>query len=1328
MTAGYYRYPTIHKNNVVFVSEDDLWSVSASGGTARRLTSNLGEVSNPVLSPDGKQLAFVGRDEGPPEVYIMPAEGGSARRLTFLGSLCRVVGWNPEGTHILFCSSYGQITFGTMSLFQIAADSVNGEAEELPYGPVRSVTFGPKGQMVIGRNGGDPARWKRYRGGTAGHLWIRSKAPKTGSANLAGDFAPLLAALDGNIATPMWLTVKGRNRIFFVSDHEGIANLYSCTPKGKDLRRHTDHEEYFVRFPSTDGKRIVYHAGADIYVYDAAKDSAKLLKVKYLSPRVQRNRKFVSTLANLESADFYPSGKAVTVISRGKPFTLYHQDGPSYQHGERNGIRYRHPIWFNDGDRLLMLSDKDGEEAFEIHFMDLDKEPLTLEGLDIGRPIRCKMSPTADKLALTNHRHELILIDLEGVGKLQEDTADPNADEAPSNASGAKETRSKGKDEETANSDAEGDSGDADIRPYLTIVDHSPHNPISDFDWAPDGNWLAYDFSATMQTTCIRLYRLPDPEADDESLHEGAIHTVTQPVLDDLRPSFDPEGKYLYFLSRREFNPTYDGLHFDLGFPMGMRPYLITLQADLPNPFIPRPDDDDDLPSENAGEESNDDDEPKDEADDTGTDDDTDSEDSDAADDGSEEEAGEDGEDADDEGSSEDGALAAEEASVAASESVDADDDSASETDEEDQDSSAGEKADEAKADDEKNDDKEADDKKADDKEADDKAKKAEKPKIKIDLEGIERRVLAFPVPEGRYGQIAGVSGKAVFTVYPVSTGVLGNRRWDDEQYQGATLRSYDFREYRSDLLADRVGSFKLSRDRKRLLYYSGGRVRVIGAGEKAPPSTGGNARKSGWVDLSRIRVSVDRPSEWHQMLREAWRLQRDHFWSDTMSGIDWIKVYERYSPLVSRVSTRGELSDLIWEMQGELGTSHAYEFGGDYRYSPYYSQGFLGTKFKWNAEEKGYEIGTPVLGDPWDPYATSPLAGPGTDVRAGDILVAINGQRLDEETSPSQLLVNYAWTEVLLTFKSRPPANGDENPSESDSSETAKSENTKLTDKQENSASDGTQDGAPDGNSGKTDSKPAPPPYRNLSVKTLFSETPAYYRDWVEHNRKQVHEATEGRVGYVHIPDMSAYGYAEFHRGFLAEIDRDGLVVDVRYNGGGHVSQLILEKLARRRIGFDMSRWGQPVPYPADSVAGPMVALTNEQAGSDGDIFCHCFKLMKLGPLIGKRTWGGVIGIAPKVSLVDGSITTQPEYSFWFEDVGWSVENYGTDPDIEVEYAPQDYAAGVDPQLDRAISEVSKLLKKAKILKPDLESRPNLALPQLPPRKGKRRSSKKKQ
>ena len=454
-------------------------------------------------------------------------------------------------------------------------------------------------------------------------------------------------------------------------------------------------------------------------------------------------------------------------------------------------------------------------------------------------------------------------------------------------------------------------------------------------------------------------------------------------------------------------------------------------------------------------------------------------------------------------------------------------------------------------------------------------------------------------------------------------------------------------------------------------------RLRVMDATATADGlSEEGAPRVTGWLDLDRVKVSVEPHREWQQMFKEAWRLQRDQFWTADMSRVNWQAVFDRYFPLVDRVGSRQEFSDLMWEMQGELGTSHAYEMGGDYRPHPSYPLGSLGATLRWSEEAQGYETLDWVVGDVWEPGVHSPLAEPGVDVQPGDVLIAVNGQPLSRSVTPAALLVNLADQEVRLTFRARPAPEGATEP-----------------------APDAPADGAR---------------VRHVTVRALATETPARYRAWVNHNRARVQAQSEGRLGYLHIPDMGPRGFAEFHRGFLAEIRREGLVVDLRFNGGGHVSELLLEQLARKRLGFDLSRWEGVMPYPRESVAGPMVALTNECAGSDGDIFSHCFKLMQLGPLIGKRTWGGVIGIWPRHALVDGTVTTQPEYSFWFRDVGWQVENYGTDPDIEVEITPDDFRQGQDPQLDRAIAECLALLAQNPPLTPDLDARPDLSLPSL--------------
>ncbi len=1090
-SQGYVRYPTIHQDLIAFVSEDDLWLVSSDGGRASRLTAGVGEASYPRFSPDGSLLAFVGREEGPGEVYVMPASGDVARRLTYQGASCRVVGWSRTGSEILYASNAGQFTGRFEVLYAVSPEG--GEPHQLAFGMANAISHGPRGGVVIGRNINtrDFAYQKRYRGGRVGHLWCDIEE--------SGIFERLLR-LDGNIADPCWIG----DRIYFLSDHEGVGNVYSCTPRGDDVRRHTFHQDFYARHLSDDGQRLVYHAGADLYLFDPAENTDRRLEVELPSIRTQRNRKFVHAMSNLDGYSLHPQGYATALTTRGKAFTMGNWEGPVLQHGEPDGVRYRKLKWLNDGKRLVAIHDAPGRESLIVFNPNEAGEPQSFPDIEFGRVVSLDVSPTDDIVALTNHRFELVIANLE----------------------------------------------DGTSR----VLDRSDYGRIRGFDWSPDGRWLAYGFPFTNEKTAIKLC----------NIETGETHVVTEPVLQDVDPSFDPEGKYLYFLGYRILNPVRDNLQFDWSFPRGIKPYVITLQRDLRSPFMPEPK----APSEKEKEKEN-------------------------------------------------GNKEKEAASKEAN----------------------GEQEEETTTEEPESEEK---------KESDEKRP----PAMTIDLEGITRRALPFPVAEALYYGVAGIKGKALFLVYPIH-GAFHDE--DDDFEPKGHIDSFDFEKQKYEMLIDRASGFDLSRDRKSLIYRNGNRMRVVKAGEKPPKTEGDRAgRESGWLDMQRAKVSVQPAAEWRQMFAEAWRLQREHFWTADMSGIDWDAIYAQYAPLVERVSSRSELSDLFWEIQGELNTSHAYEMGGEYRSRPHYRQGYLGVDWRYDAEAQRYRVARIIYGDPASISETSPLASPGLNVVEGDAVLAINGQRVGPGRGPQELLVNQAGNEVQLTIE--------------------------------------------DGKTQET---------RVITVKAASDETPARYREWVEDNRRTVHEKSDGKVGYVHIPDMGANGYSEFHRNYLAEYDYPALLVDVRYNGGGNVSGLLLEKLARKRIGYDFPRWGKPDPYPQESPRGPMVALTNEHAGSDGDIFSHSFKLMGLGPLIGKRTWGGVIGIGHTHSLVDGTRTTQPEYAFWFKDVGWNVENYGTDPDIEVDIAPQDFANGIDPQLDRAIAEALRLIEERPSLEPKPEEKP---------------------
>ncbi|MDF1702321.1 MAG: PDZ domain-containing protein, partial [Planctomycetota bacterium] len=533
-----------------------------------------------------------------------------------------------------------------------------------------------------------------------------------------------------------------------------------------------------------------------------------------------------------------------------------------------------------------------------------------------------------------------------------------------------------------------------------------------------------------------------------------------------------------------------------------------------------------------------------------------------------------------------------------------------------------------------------------------------------IHLAGIQDRVLAFPVGEQRYTRIVGAKGRALFAHMPVEGSMDVSWRSSGAPPARQVLQAHIFDAAKTETVINGITDFDVSADGAALLVRIGNRVRALAATvlskDLSPKNDAG--RHSGWVDLERLRLEVEPALEWGQMFDEAWRLQRDQFWVADMTQIDWQDVHDRYRPLVDRVATRAEFSDLMWEMQGELGTSHCYELGGDYVPPPAWYQGQLGADIVWSSRKKRWVVQSIPRGDSWEQGATSPLTQPGIGVKVGDEILAVNGTACNAKTSPAMCLVNQAKRAVTLRVKS----------------------------------------------GSRT---------RTVTIETIVSDQMLRYRDWVETNRERVHKATRGRVGYVHVPNMGPWGFSEFHRYFKQEVDKPGLIVDVRYNGGGHVSQLLLQKLRRERVAYGSSRYMGVDTYPNDAPMGPMVCLTNEFAGSDGDIFSHSWKLYGLGPLIGKRTWGGVVGIWPRHALVDGTITTQPEFAHFFIDTGWGVENYGTDPDIEVDITPADWVKGRDPQMERGLAEIEKIIRKEKPKIPDMRKRPSLKVPKLPKR-----------
>ncbi|MFN8656225.1 MAG: PDZ domain-containing protein [Candidatus Obscuribacterales bacterium] len=1113
---GYYRYPTINGDTIVFACEDDLFAVDAAGGHAQRLTTGVSACSFPRLSPDGETVAFVQQDEGHPEVHIIPTAGGPQKRLTYLGpAVMRVCSWSAKGDEILFVSDAQSPFFKHTKIFAIP--TTGGVPRVIDIGPAQSISQNEKGQTALGRNAADPAMWKRYRGGTAGEIWVDAKGK--------GEFQRLIK-LRGNMVWPMWVG----GRVYFLSDHQGVGNIYSTKPDGSDLKRHSNHTDYYARFPSTDGESIVYSAGADLYKLDAGESKPRKVEVAAPPTTVQINRKFVDVEYSHEHWAPSPDGMSVGLIARGQPMVMGLFGGPAVQYGAGSAVRYRLLEWMADGERFVVVNDRDKFERLEIHYKDQSKAPELVTSTDMGRVMSMAVSPTKNNLiAVGNHKYELVIVNSE--------------------------------------------------KKTVKVVDRSPALFVGELAWSPDGRWLAYSYAENHDKRSIKI-------CDTKNFK---TYNVTRPLRSDRSPAWDPDGNYLYFISSRDFFPVYDHVQFDLSFLNAERPYLVTLRKDVPSPFahkakgvVPKtpPMPPVELEAPPDGEHTN-------------------------------------------------GKAAKSKSAKAKVSGRSAGKDGTATT-------AKGEPP---------------------------KAEGDEPKPIEIDFDGIEDRILVFAdVEEGRFGGMAAARNRVFFTRFFVKG--IKESHWSDENSESGELWAYDLDEQRAGRIVNDAMDLRVAADGQTGIYSTKWRLRAINVTDPVPrdgaipPASEEPGPHSGWLNLRRARVLIDPRAEWAQMYREAWRLQSEQFWDEKMSSIDWNAVFQRYNKILPRIRTRTELSDLIWEMQGELGTSHAYEFGGDHRRPHDYHKGFLGCDFVWDVKKKGYRIENIMRGDSWDRNADSPLAEPGLQVEAGDVIVAVNGTTVRTDLTVDELLLNSAGINVQLTLTNK------------------KGER------------------------------------KQIVVRTLHSEAQLRYRHWVEANRNYVHEKTKGRVGYLHIPDMGPAGFAEFHRGYLMEYSYEGLIVDVRYNRGGHVSPLLLEKLARKRVGYDISRWSTPQPYPPESVAGPLVGLTNEFAGSDGDIFSHCFKLYKLGPMVGKRTWGGVIGIWPKHRLVDGTITTQPEYSFWFQDVGWNVENYGTDPDIEVDIRPQDYARKVDTQLDKGIELAMKALKDKPVVMPKFDKRPNLALP----------------
>ncbi|MGD8540213.1 MAG: PDZ domain-containing protein [Candidatus Aminicenantes bacterium] len=535
--------------------------------------------------------------------------------------------------------------------------------------------------------------------------------------------------------------------------------------------------------------------------------------------------------------------------------------------------------------------------------------------------------------------------------------------------------------------------------------------------------------------------------------------------------------------------------------------------------------------------------------------------------------------------------------------------------------------------------------------------KKPEKDvKVQIDLEGILQRILAVPMPARNYVDLQrGSDGVllAIETVPPQPGAFFSAEN---------NVHRFDLKQRRADVIIRGVRAFEMAFNGKKYLYSKNGRWHISNLSPmppedapSMPPGMSGGPRPSGKaLKTENIQIKVNPRQEWRQMYNEAWRIQREFFYDPNLHGLDLKATIKKYAPYVNSVASRQDLNYLFADMMGEVTVGHLGVYGGDQPRADRVSTGLLGADY--TIENNRYRFARIYNGENWNPQLSAPLTQPGVVVKEGEYLLAVDGQEIHGTDNIYKFFEGKSGKQVLITV-------------------------------------------GPDPKLEKT---------RDVTVIPVRSETGLRNFAWIEDNRRYVDKVTNGKVAYVYMPDTFFGGYTYFNRYFYAQVGREAVIIDERFNGGGMLATDIIERLKRKLMSLVATRDGVDEVQPQGAIFGPKVMLINEFAGSGGDAMPWYFKSAKVGPLVGKRTWGGLVGRAGAPQLMDGGMVTAPSSAVWSPDGHWIAENIGVFPDVEVELDPAIVRQGKDPQLEKAIAIVTEELAKHPVPKPKRPAYPN--------------------
>jgi tricorn protease len=521
---------------------------------------------------------------------------------------------------------------------------------------------------------------------------------------------------------------------------------------------------------------------------------------------------------------------------------------------------------------------------------------------------------------------------------------------------------------------------------------------------------------------------------------------------------------------------------------------------------------------------------------------------------------------------------------------------------------------------------------------------------VKVDLDGIHDRISGVEIVPGNYSDIRLVDDR----IFYIRRTVADQEGEDEEDQDGPDRKGhlcFYSMEDRKETVLGEVNAYQISADGKRMLVKIKKNYAIIDLPKDKLET------KDHELKLAGLDMQLDKHAEWNQIYFECWRQMRDFFYAPNMNAIDWKAMRDKYAAILPFVNHRNDLTYLLGELIGELNNGHTYVGGGERPETPRIKLGLLGAEVSRDPATKAYRVNRILPGENWDKHTRSPLTAQGVNVKIGDYILAINNTPVSGLANLYDALIGTADKQVILRVNSKP-----------------------------------SDDGA-----------------RDVTIVPTADELPLYYLAWVQKNIDYVAKKTNGEVGYLHIPDMGRPGLNEFTKLYFPQIRKKALIVDVRGNGGGFVSPLVIERLRRALVMVGIARNGMPTTDPPQTFLGPMVSLIDEFSASDGDIFPYRFKTLGLGKLIGKRTWGGVIGIRDSLPLVDGGQFFKPEFApYSKEGKGWIIESHGVDPDIVVDNDPAKEFRGEDQQLDRAIQEIQEELKTKRYELPPVPPYPN--------------------